>query len=55
MQSEILLAAISELRTAKSVSEWNEIRAKYVDTLSQSELAYIDGSGLITQVLGSGK
>lgn len=55
MQSENLLAAISELKTATSVSEWNTIREKHFASLTQSELAYVDGSGLITEVLGGGK
>ena len=47
--------AIGELNLVKSVSEWNEVRAKHIDTLTKEELAYLDGCGLIVKVLGSGK
>jgi hypothetical protein len=47
--------AINELRTAKSVADWNTIRKKYIvnELINQWELNYIDCSGLIVEVLGS--
>ena len=62
-KSVTLTKAISELSEVKNVHQWNEVRKKFVkpfnadgsndaDYLTQEELAYIDGSGLITKVLG---
>ena len=44
--------AIAALKEVKSVEEWNEMRDRYKRFLNQQELAFIDASGLITEVLG---
>lgn len=44
--------AIAELKTAKTVDQWNEIRATWMPMLSKEEVGKIDGSGLIVEVLG---
>ena len=44
--------AIAELKTAKDVQEWNQIRAKWTQLLKPTELCAIDASGLIVEVLG---
>lgn len=44
-------AAVKQLKTARNVEQWNEIRARVKGTLTRPELAKID-SGLIVQVLG---
>ncbi len=49
---EIFNEAIIELKETKSVEEWNEIRDKYKRFVTTKELAFIDASGLITEVLG---
>lgn len=47
--------AIQELSRAKSVQHWNLIRSTVVDKLSRKDMADIDSSGLIVQVLGADK
>jgi len=49
---ETLKQAIEELKTVKSVKEWNNVRAKYLSLLSREEIARIDSEGLIVEVLG---
>lgn len=44
--------AIELLKTAKNVTQWNELRESIKSTLTQSELCQIDSSGLIVEVLG---
>jgi hypothetical protein len=44
--------AIELLKTAKNVTQWNELRESIKNTLTQSELCQIDSSGLIVEVLG---
>lgn len=44
--------AIAELRTAKSVCQWNIIRRKHKKYLTLSEMSRIDASGIITDTLG---
>lgn len=44
--------AIELLKTAKNVTQWNELRESIKFTLTQSELCQIDSSGLIVEVLG---
>lgn len=48
----MLEKAINELKQAKSIYEWNEIRAKWVSKLTQKEVGVIDGTGLVVEVLG---
>ena len=52
MNNNNFTEALTELKTAKSVDQWNEIRYKWVDIISTQELAEIDSCGLIVQVLG---
>jgi hypothetical protein len=52
MNNNNFTEALTELKTAKSVTQWNEIRERWVDILEREELAEIDSSGLIVQVLG---
>jgi hypothetical protein len=52
MNNNNFTEALTELKTAKSVDQWNEIRYRWVDILEREELAEIDSSGLIVQVLG---
>jgi hypothetical protein len=52
MNNNNFTEALTELKTAKSVDQWNEIRYRWVDILGREELAEIDSSGLIVQVLG---
>lgn len=44
--------AVTMLRTAKTVEQWNTIRSQVKDTLTAKELNKIDSSGLIVEVLG---
>jgi len=44
--------AIEALKEATNVKEWNEIRDKVFKQITQVEMAEIDGSGLIIEVLG---
>lgn len=44
--------AVNQLKTAKTVAQWNQIREDVKDTLTDVELNKIDSSGLITEVLG---
>jgi hypothetical protein len=53
--TNVLIAAINELMTVKTVNEWNKVRAQYVDRLTREELYKIDGEGLIVKVLGRDK
>ena len=62
MLNEQQKAAIAELKTVKSVKEWNDVRAKHIKVLGtetklQREFLhfYIDGWGLIVKVLGKDK
>ena len=52
MNNNNFTEALTELKTAKSVDQWNEIRYRWVDVLDREQLAEIDSSGLIVQVLG---
>ena len=47
--------AIEDLKNARNVKEWNTIRAKWLDVLSQGEIAFIDSGGLIVELLGRDK
>ena len=47
--------AIKALENAKTVQEWNKIRAQWVPTLTQGEIALIDSGGLIVKLLGKDK
>ena len=47
-----VLEAIRSLKLAKDVTDWNIIRETFVSILSTQELAIIDSSGLIVEVLG---
>ena len=44
--------AVNLLKTAKNVNHWNELRESIIETLTTPELAKLDGSGLIVEVLG---
>ena len=44
--------AIKALENAKTVKEWNKIRAQWIPILSQREIALIDSGGLIVKLLG---
>lgn len=57
--TELQTAAITELKTATTVAEWNTIRTKHLKILGtesaeQREFIhfYIDGTGLIIKTLG---
>lgn len=50
--SDNYATAVATLQTAKTVSEWNEIRATVKATLTPVEFNKIDYSGLIVKVLG---
>jgi hypothetical protein len=47
--------AIEDLKNARNVKEWNTIRAKWLDVLSQGEISLIDSGGLIVELLGRDK
>jgi len=62
MLNEQQKAAIAELKTVKSVQQWNEVRAKHLKILGTETKeerdflhSYIDGWGLIVKVLGKDK
>ena len=44
---------IENLKTVKTVKEWNEVREQAKDVLPLSDLIKIDQSGLIVDVLGA--
>lgn len=44
--------AIEALKQASSVKEWNKLREKILKQINPTDLAEIDGSGLIVEVLG---
>lgn len=44
---------IENLKTVKTVKEWNEVREQAKDSLPLSDLIKIDQSGLIVDVLGA--
>lgn len=52
MYTENYYHAVADLKTVKTVDQWNTVREKRVPSLSQDELGSIDGSGLIVEVLG---
>jgi hypothetical protein len=51
--SETFTNCVNELSRAKTILEWNAIRKPYVDVLTPQEMATIESSGLIVEVLGS--
>ena len=51
--SETFTNCVNELVRAKTIDEWNAIRKPYVDVLERNEMALIDSSGLVVEVLGS--
>jgi len=51
--SETFTNCVNELVRAKTIDEWNAIRKPYVDDLTPQEMATIDASGLVVEVLGS--
>lgn len=46
-------SAVNLLRSAKNVTQWNEIRSWVKVDLTTEEMSKIDGSGLIVEVLGA--
>lgn len=55
MYTENIKSAVRELVKAQSVTQWNMIRRKVKRNLNHGELAWIDSSGIITNVLGFDK
>ena len=55
MYTENIRKAVKELRTARSVTQWNMIRRIEKRKLTLQEMAWIDSSGIITEVLGFDK
>lgn len=51
--SETFTNCVLELLRATTIAEWNAIRKPYVDVLTRDEMATIDSSGLVVEVLGS--
>ena len=46
-------SAVAALKEATNIEQWNAIRSRVARTLSAQQLAKIDSSGLIVEVLGA--